>query len=120
MLEEFVKQGRKLFSSKENGAKLVRNQVDQLHHWKLVLLASSIVILIGYSQFRVHFSCKGDENIDTKMLTPFCWINGTTTVVTSTKSSIDLNKQTSNFKRKFNQSKSTNIKSTGGVSIHMY
>lgn len=83
MFDEFVKQVRRLFSSKNNAGKLVYKLTDRLHGYKLSLLALSIVLLIGHSQFRAHFYCVGDKNYDAKLLNNFCWINGTTTIYLS-------------------------------------
>lgn len=81
MLDELVKQVRRLFSSKSNGSRLVFNPTDRLHYYKQILLAISIVLLLGYSQFRAHFECQGvDKGLNSETLTNFCWINGTTTL----------------------------------------
>jgi len=80
MFKELVSQVKKLFSSKSNGGRLVYKLTDQLHYYKQVLLATSIVLLLGYSQFRAHFSCSGNGRLDGSVLTNFCWINGTTTI----------------------------------------
>lgn len=80
MFDEFVKQFKRLFSSKCNGGKLVYNLSDKLHYYKQILLAIGIILLLGYSQFRAHFECQGSDRVDSKTLTNFCWINGTTTV----------------------------------------
>lgn len=80
MFKELVSQIKRLFSSKKNGAKLVNNLTDRLHYYKQVLLATSIVLLLGYSQFRGHFRCVGTKQLDEGMLTDFCWINGTYTL----------------------------------------
>lgn len=81
MLDEFIKQAKRLFSSKSNGANLIYSTTDKLHKYKLILLAVSIGLLLGYSQFRPHFNCQNsDTKIDVKALDAFCWINGTTTL----------------------------------------
>lgn len=80
MLNNFVKQAQRIFSSKKYGAKLVDNPTDRLHNWKLILFGLSIVFIIGYSQFREHFKCFANEQLDSKILTNFCWLNGTTTL----------------------------------------
>lgn len=80
MFEELVNQAKRLFSSKRNAGKLVYNLTDKLHYYKQLLLATSIVLLLGYSQFRAHFLCQGSDRVDKITLTNLCWINGTTTV----------------------------------------
>lgn len=80
MFDEFVSQIKKLFSSKCNGGKLIYNLTDKLHYYKQILLALSIVLLLGYSQFRDHFLCQGTDRVDRKIVTNLCWINGTTTL----------------------------------------
>lgn len=79
MLNQFILQVRRLFSSKTNSGKIIYNLTDRLHYYKQVILGASIVLLLGYSQFRPHFECQGIEVLDKKTLGPFCWINGTTT-----------------------------------------
>lgn len=80
IFEEFLKQTQKLFSSKQNAGKLVYNLADRLHLWKLLLLGLSLVLLVGYSQFRSNFECQGSDQVHRKDLTNFCWVNGTTTL----------------------------------------
>lgn len=80
MLDELVGQVKRLFSSKKNAARLVLNQTDRIHHYKLILVAFCIALLVGYTQFRPHFKCQGIENVSDKDLTNFCWINGTITI----------------------------------------
>lgn len=80
MIDALVDQVRRLFSSKNNGGRLVFKLTDRLHHYKQVLLATSIVLLLGYAQFRPHFQCEGLEKVNEKTLTNFCWINGTHTL----------------------------------------
>lgn len=79
MLEQFVLQVKRLFSSKTNSGRLVYNITDRLHYYKQVIFGASIVLLLGYSQFRSHFDCQGVEKTDKKLMGTFCWINGTTT-----------------------------------------
>jgi hypothetical protein len=86
MFDEFVKQARRLFSSRSNGGKQVPITTDRLHTQKQVLLALAIVLLLGYSQFRDHFVCQGIEGVDKKIVTDFCLINGTTTVLNRNES----------------------------------
>lgn len=80
MFEELMKQVRRLFSSKINGGKLVYKLTDRLHYYKQTLLALSLVLLLGYSNFRDHFKCQGSGSVDGKTTTTFCLINGTTTL----------------------------------------
>lgn len=86
MFNEFVKEARRLFSSKSNGGKQVPTWTNRLHLHKQVLIALSIVLLIGHSQFRDHFVCQGIQGADQKVTTNFCLINGTTTVLNSNES----------------------------------
>jgi len=81
MLDQFVGQVRRLFSSKNNPGKQVPKLTDKLHSYKLAILALSIVFLIGYRQFRDHFSCQGIRGVDKSEITNFCITNGTSTVV---------------------------------------
>lgn len=85
MLNQFILQVKRLFSSKTNSGKLVYNLTDRLHYYKQVILGTSMILLLGYSQFRAHFECQGVGGIDKKLLGTFCWINGTTTFDTQTK-----------------------------------
>lgn len=80
MFDEFVKQCKRIFSSKTNNGKLAHPLTYQLHYYKVLLLAGSIVVLLGYSQFREHFQCQSRNEINEKALTNFCWLNGTTTI----------------------------------------
>lgn len=79
MLDEAVRQVRRLFSSKTNSGKLVYKLTDKLHFYKQVLLATSIILLLGYSQFRDHFDCQNKISREVS-LKSICWINGTTTI----------------------------------------
>lgn len=82
MFEELVRQARRLFSTKNNGGKQVRQLTDRLHAYKQVVIALSLILLLGYSQFREHIRCRGySDQLDWKTLTDFCLINGTTTVL---------------------------------------
>lgn len=85
MLDQFVLQVRRLFSSRTNNGRLVYNITDRLHYYKQVIFGASIVLLLGYSQFRSHFDCQGVAGLDKKTLGAFCWINGTTTFDTQAK-----------------------------------
>lgn len=80
MLEEFVKQCKRIFSSKSNNGKFAHPLTYQLHYYKILLLAASIVLVLGYSQFREHFNCQSLDQMDKKATTNWCWINGTTTI----------------------------------------
>lgn len=80
LLEDLTSQVSRLFSSKSNGSKLVYKLTDRLHYYKQVLLALSIVLLLGYSQFREHFHCQGVEGLPKETMKIFCWTNGTTTL----------------------------------------
>ena len=94
MFDEFVKEARRLFSSKSNGGKQVPTLTNRLHTQKQVLLAISIVLLIGHAQFRDHFLCQGIDGVKAEIATNFCLINGTTTVLNkneSTPQTVSLN-----------------------------
>jgi hypothetical protein len=95
MFDEFVREARRLFSSKSNGGKQVSSLTDRLHTQKLVLLALAIVLLLGYSQFREHFKCQGVDGIDERVITNFCLINGTTTTEFNRNDSWPLEEQSS-------------------------
>lgn len=79
MLDELVKQVRRLFSSKNNGGRLVYNLTDWFHFITQTVLALSIILVTGYGQFREHMKCQGSDKIDSKTVTNHCWTNGTTT-----------------------------------------
>lgn len=81
MFDQFVKQALRLFSSKSNAGKQVPKLTDQLHTLKQVLLALAIVLVLGYSQFRDHFRCQAVSGVKEEVVTNFCLMNGTSTVI---------------------------------------
>lgn len=85
MIDDLVKQvlagARRLFSSKSNCGKQVSRLTERLHTLKQVVVAMAIMFILGYSQFRSHFKCRPNGNLDSKEATDFCLINGTATVV---------------------------------------
>lgn len=83
MLDELVKQVRRLFSSKNNGGKQVPQLTDRFHTHKQVLMALSLAILLGYSRSRNLFACEAVKGIDLETLTDFCLTNGTSTVISN-------------------------------------
>lgn len=81
MFDELAKQAGRLFSSKRNAGKQVAKLTDRLHSVKQLVVALSIVLLMGYSKFRDDFKCQPAPGVAEKITSNFCWANGTTTVV---------------------------------------
>lgn len=84
-MEELISQTKKLSSSSKNNGKLTQLAITQFHLLKAWLFAITVLVLVGYGQFRQHFDCKERGALDSTTWNLMCWTNGTTTVVTGPK-----------------------------------